>query len=112
MTREQQIEEMANLMADTMLKNFGLRYKDFAQTLYEAGYQKIDGDEICSIDYHNEQMWLARKEVVKEFAEKLKERFKGVVFKDYGGKIVAGPATVTLASALGQINNLLKEYEQ
>lgn len=42
MTKEEQIKEMANLMAETMLKNFGLRYKDFAEVLYNAGYRKID----------------------------------------------------------------------
>lgn len=76
MTREQQIEEMANLMTDMMLKNFRLRYKDFAQALYEAGYHQI-----CSIDYHNEQMHLARNETVNEFAERLKKHFHA---EDFG----------------------------
>ena len=42
MTKEEQIKEIANLMAETMLKNFGLQYKDFAEVLYNAGYRKID----------------------------------------------------------------------
>lgn len=42
MIKEEQIKEIANLMAETMLKNFGLRYKDFAEVLYNAGYRKID----------------------------------------------------------------------
>lgn len=42
MTKEEQIKEIANLMAETMLKIFGLRYKDFAEVLYNAGYRKID----------------------------------------------------------------------
>lgn len=40
MTKEEQIKEIANLMAETMLKNFGLRFKDFAEVLYNAGYRK------------------------------------------------------------------------
>ena len=42
MTKQEQIKEMANLMAETMLKNYGLRYKDFAEVLYNAGYRKLD----------------------------------------------------------------------
>lgn len=42
MTKEEQIKEIANLMAETMLKNFDLRFKDIAEVLYYAGYRKID----------------------------------------------------------------------
>lgn len=46
MDKKQQIEEIANLMADTMHKNFGLKFKDFAEILYNAGYRKIPEDNI------------------------------------------------------------------
>lgn len=46
MNKEQQIEEISNLMADTMRKNFGLKFKDFAEILYNAGYRKIPEDNI------------------------------------------------------------------
>lgn len=41
MNKDEQISEMANLMADTMSKNYGLRYKDFAEKIYNAGYRKV-----------------------------------------------------------------------
>lgn len=63
MTKEEQIKEMANLMAETMLKNFGLRYKDFAEILYNAGYRKIDGDNYVSREWHDEQVLHAESEI-------------------------------------------------
>lgn len=41
MNKEQQITEIANSMADTMSKSFGLRYKDFAEKIYDLGYRKV-----------------------------------------------------------------------
>ena len=86
MTKQEQIKEMANLMAETMLKNFGLRYKDFAETLYNAGYRKIDCDNYVSREWHGEQVLHADcgqawdngykdgyKSGVEDFAEKLKK---------------------------------------
>ena len=48
MGREEQIEEIANLMADTMAKNFGLRYKDFAEKIYDLGYRKTFTSDLAS----------------------------------------------------------------
>lgn len=48
MNKEQQIEEIANLMADTMAKNFGLRYKDFAEKIYDLGYRKTFTSDLAS----------------------------------------------------------------
>ena len=63
MTKEEQIKEMANLMAETMLKNYGLRYKDFAEVIYNAGYRKIDGDDYVSREWHDKQVLCAENEV-------------------------------------------------
>lgn len=63
MTKEEQIKEMVNLMAETMLKNYGLRYKDFAEVIYNAGYRKIDGDDYVSREWHDKQVLCAENEV-------------------------------------------------
>lgn len=68
-------------------------------------------DEICSIDYHNEQMCIARKETIGEFAFKLKERLKVVSNIVYGVPL-NGCTAVTLSSVFDEIDSLLKEYEQ
>lgn len=87
MTKEEQIKEMANLMAETMLKNYGLRYKDFAEVLYNAGYRKIDGTNNVlddAIDVSNnvldDAIDATFRGAVLRFAEKLKERIRTVVF--------------------------------
>lgn len=78
MTKEQQIKEMANLMAETMLKNFGLRYKDFAEILYNAGYRKEDSER--NSELLNDVIDVVFRGAVLRFAEKLKGRIREVVF--------------------------------
>lgn len=70
MTKEEQIYEIANLMAETMLKNFGLRYKDFAEVLYNAGYRKID----VSNNVLDDAIDATFRGAVLRLAEKLKQR--------------------------------------
>lgn len=81
MTKEEQIKEMANLMAETMLKNYGLRYKDFAEVLYNAGYRKIDVTNNVlddAIDVSNnvldDAIDATFRGAVLRLAEKLKQR--------------------------------------
>lgn len=50
MDKEQQITEIANLMADKMRKHFGFKYKNFAEDIYNAGYRKICKKLPVSID--------------------------------------------------------------
>ena len=87
MTKQEQIKEMANLMAETMLKNYGLRYKDFAEVLYNAGYRKIDVTNNVlddAIDVSNnvldDAIDATFRGAVLRLAEKLKERIRNVVF--------------------------------
>lgn len=76
MTKQEQIKEMANLMAETMLKNYGLRYKDFAEVLYNAGYRKID----VTNNVLDDAIDATFRGAVLRLAEKLKERIRDVVF--------------------------------
>ena len=71
MSKEQQVEEIANIMSDTMLKNFGLCYKDFAEVLYNAGYRK----ETQFIENMKNVIEIEKKYAVKEFAEKVKSLY-------------------------------------
>lgn len=71
MTKEEQVKEMANLMAETMLKNFGLRYKDFAEILYNAGYRKEDSER--NSELLNDAIDATFHGAVLRFAEKLKQ---------------------------------------
>lgn len=70
MTKQEQIKEMANLMAETMLKNFGLRYKDFAEVLYNAGYRKLD----VTNNVLDDAIDATFRGAVLRLAEKLKQR--------------------------------------
>ena len=76
MTKQEQIKEMANLMAETMLKNYGLRYKDFAEVLYNAGYRKLD----VTNNVLDDAVDATFRGAVLRLAEKLKERIRDVVF--------------------------------
>ena len=78
MTKQEQIEEMANLMAETMLKNFGLRFKDFAEVLYNAGYRKENSVHVGEL--LSDAIDATFRGAVLRLAEKLKERIRDVVF--------------------------------
>ena len=72
MTKEEQIKEMANLMAETMLKNFGLRYKDFAEVLYNSGYRKENSVHVGEL--LSDAIDATFRGAVLRLAEKLKQR--------------------------------------
>lgn len=72
MTKEEQIKEIANLMAETMLKNFGLRFKDFAEALYNAGYRKENSVHV--VELLSDAIDATFRGAVLRLAEKLKQR--------------------------------------
>lgn len=78
MTKQEQIKEIANLMAETMLKNYGLRYKDFAEVLYNAGYRKENSVHVGEL--LSDAIDATFRGAVLRLAEKLKERIRDVVF--------------------------------
>ena len=78
MTKEEQIKEIANLMAETMLKNFGLRFKDFAEVLYNAGYRKENSVHVGEL--LSDAIDATFRGAVLRLAEKLKERIRDVAF--------------------------------
>lgn len=43
---------------------------DYATVLYNAGYRKVDGEEYCSIEWHNEQILHAEQEIERLRNEK------------------------------------------
>lgn len=71
MTKEEQIKEIANLMAETMLKNFGLRFKDFAEVLYNAGYRKENSVHVGEL--LSDAIDATFRGAVLRLAEKLKQ---------------------------------------
>lgn len=71
MTKEEQIKEIANLMAETMLKNFGLRFKDFAEVLYNAGYRKENSVNVGEL--LSDAIDATFRGAVLRLAEKLKQ---------------------------------------
>ena len=104
MTREQQIEEMANLMAEEMLKHFGLRYKNFAEKLYEAGYRKTFTSDLAS----DTQKAFA-KQTVKDFAEELKKKMRAYMIASGAS---ARPWVLSADYVFSEIDCVLKEYEK
>lgn len=41
MNKDETIKDIANLMANRMAKSYGLRYRDFAEEIYNTGYRKV-----------------------------------------------------------------------
>lgn len=87
MTKEQQIEEMAKIIMGAIDET--IQYKQApanateatieAEALYKAGYRKIDDEEYCSMEWHNEQILHAEQEIERlnvENARLLDEKWK------------------------------------
>ena len=145
MTKQEQIEEMGKIMPEKIkdpLDNsryiiFGKSLRrEIARIYYNAGYRKLPVGAVVlligennqaldekTIEYfvkHNEQI---RKEAVKEFAEKVKNKLFEF-FQDneeLDGKISVGVLYVDVIGveakdgtiiSLGLIDKLLKEYEK
>ena len=70
MTKNEQIEEIAKIV-DEMYNVYTTTAEDIAEGLYNAGYRKI-GDDCVVITKAELKQYKAQ--VVKEFAEKVKEK--------------------------------------
>lgn len=113
MDKEQQIEEIAGTICNTCKESFEISKKcknviepciaayAHAESLYNAGYRKID--ENCAVITKGE-LKEYKRQAVKEFAEKLKERMGE---RDYMG--VKYKQGVFSENDIGEI---LKEYEK
>lgn len=133
MDKKQQIEEMARVACEhfdydmvdqpcTKCKTYDKNCYTIhqAEILYNAGYRKIDDNcEVITKDDLN----LYKKQDVKEFAEKLKNKLFEFFQDNEGldGKISVGPLYVDIIGveaedgaiiSLGLIDRLLKEYEK
>ena len=128
MDKEQQIEEIANIIFDTLKKTFNATFKDVAKALYLAGYHKTftsdfasDTQKACKLEAENKYLlkliesehfsyqtttgkkYSVFNTVRKQFAEELKKRsYCDNVFKD--GKWHR-------YVFVDEIDELLKEYE-
>ena len=113
MNKEQKIEEMAQLFCE-YFKNGICKVKlkecdidcGFAMTaekIYTAGYRKIDDD--CAV-ITKAELKQYKLQAVKEFAEKLKEKFNGYEATYYDGYEEG------FHDLQEEIYELLKEYEE
>ncbi len=71
MDKEQQIEEMEKIV-DEMYNVYTTTADDIAEGLYNAGYRKIDDD--CAV-ITKVELKQYKAQAVKEFAEKLKNKY-------------------------------------
>lgn len=93
MNKEQQIEEMEDIM------NCSWNTKSAAAALYSAGYRKID--ENCAV-ITKAELKEYKRQAVKEFAERLK---KDPIINNYGLEFVA------MFDVDAELKALLKEYK-
>lgn len=104
MNKEQQIEEMTQDFI-----NFGITTRQgveaFAEILYNAGYRQID--ENCAV-ITKAELKEYKRQAVKEFAERLKEKAYSVVGFNVCKKVYAKEYTINEID----INEVLKEYEK
>ena len=106
MPREKQIEEIMNDL--NLIKSFQASkiytpiYQE-AMILVDLGYQKIDND--CVV-ITKDELKQYKAQAVKEFAEKLKEKFNGYEATYYNGYEEG------FHDLQEEINELLKEYEK
>ena len=104
MNKEQQIEEMTQDFI-----NFGITTRQgveaFAEILYNAGYRQID--ENCAV-ITKVELKEYKRQAVKEFAERLKEKAYSVVGFNVCKKVYAKEYTINEID----INEVLKEYEK
>lgn len=140
MNKEQQIEEIANIIFDTLKKTFNATFKDVAKALYLAGYHKTFTSDFASdtqkaykegyekgIETKAEMERLKAQlsefekpvtqfvkdraaKAVKEFARKLKD--KAIDFS-YSATVDGHTGfDIHISELCHMIDELLKEYEQ
>lgn len=96
MTKQEQIDAIAKIV-DEMYNVITMTAEDIAEGLYNAGYRKID-DKCVVIT--KDDLEIYKKQAVKEFAEKLKERLNLGLYEWQYAKVNSKV-----------IDELLKEYE-
>lgn len=84
---------------------YGEQRQEIAEALYNAGYRKIDAN--CAV-ITKDELEEYKRQAVKEFAGKLKEKFYYVFGYEYE-QSVSGFDTKVL---IEHINETLKEYEE
>lgn len=102
MTKNEQIDEMAKIV-DEMYNVYTTTAEDIAEGLYNAGYRKIYDD--CAV-ITKAELKQYKEQAVKEFAEKLKEKFNGYEATYYDGYEEG------FHDLQEEIYELLKEYEE
>lgn len=108
MNKEQEIKDICKLICATCAQFDGCAinckaHRDTAEALYNAGYRKID--ESCAV-ITKVELKEYKTQAVKEFAEKLKEKFDGYDATSYNGYEEG------FHDLQEEIDELLKEYEQ
>lgn len=98
MNKEQQIEQMAKIINELYCV-YTTTENDIAEGIYQAGYRKID--ENCAVITKSE-LKEYKRQAVKEFAEKLKEKY---------GKSCSEYYPILIEITSDGIDELLKEYE-
>ena len=102
MDKKQQIEEITKIV-DEMYNVYTTTAEDIAEGLYNAGYRKIDDD--CAV-ITKAELKQYKSQAVKEFAEKLKEKFNGYEATYYNGYEYG------FHDLQEEIDELLKEWEE
>lgn len=110
MNKEQEIKNICKLICATCAQFDGCAinckaHRDTAETLYNAGYRKIDKN--CAV-ITKAELKEYKKQAVKEFAEKLKAKAYSVIGFDVCKRVYAKEYTINEMD----INELLKEYEK
>lgn len=88
---------------------YGEQRHQIAETLYNAGYHKID--ENCTV-ITKDELEEYKRQAVKEFAEKVKEYINNKVIADFDDSESVKYYTIDLDEFESEIDELLKEYEK
>lgn len=110
MTEKEQIEEMAEavvcsaIVSNAKIDNeVAINLRGFVDNMYRIGYRKIDDD--CDV-ITKDELKQYKAQAVKEFAEKLKEKFSGYEATYYNGYEEG------FHDLQEEIDELLKEYDK
>lgn len=115
-TKEQQLEEMANVLEQAKIaalgtigslnRGWGMWY---AEALYAVGYRKVDEEPREEIKGLHDLCFTCNKSV-EEFAERLKEKFKN--YHAYESYTDSTLTTINAISLPKEIDKLLEEYQK
>ena len=117
MTQQEQIKEIKQILIKTSKRcrssEEDYMQSKYAEAIYNAGYKKLPEDAIILtkeeyIDLSQNYVKEQKEQAVKEFAEKLKEKARGLTLEgDKGPGFYIGNVVLT-----NDIDKLLKEYEK